>query len=75
MRRAAISSAGGTTSRLGVMPSGVPEVKPLEGTPSALKRQVRKALNPEMDGTNIYPAKRGVNEQGNARIMIDNGSR
>lgn len=57
------------------MPSGVPEVKPLEGTPSALKRQVRKALNPEMDGTNIYPAKRGVNEQGNARIMIYNGSR
>jgi hypothetical protein len=52
------------------MPSGTPEVKPLDGTPSALKRQVRKALNPEMSGINSYPAKRGVNEQGNARIII-----
>jgi hypothetical protein len=52
------------------MPTGTPEIKPLEGTPSALKRQVRRALTPEPSSHPVYPAKRGVNEQGNARLTV-----
>jgi hypothetical protein len=36
-----------------------------------LKRQVRKALDPQPEQRKtIYPAKRGVNEQGNARLIV-----
>ena len=52
------------------MPSGIPEVKPMDGAPSALKRQARRALNPEPETGSTYPSKRGVNEQGNGRIII-----
>ena len=51
--------------------NGEPEMKAMEGTPSALKRQVRKALDPQPEQQRkLYPAKRGVNEQGNARIIV-----
>jgi hypothetical protein len=51
--------------------NGEPEIKTREGTPSALKRQVRKALDPQPEQRKtIYPAKRGVNEQGNARLIV-----
>jgi len=51
--------------------NGEPEIRALEGTPSALKRQVRKALDPQPEQRKtIYPAKRGLNEQGNARLIV-----
>lgn len=51
--------------------NGEPEMKAMEGAPSALKRQVRKALDPQPEQQRkLYPEKRGVNEQGNARIMV-----
>ncbi len=51
--------------------NGEPEMKAMEGTPSALKRQVRRALDPQPEHRKtIYPGKRGVNEQGNARIIV-----
>jgi len=52
------------------MPSGIPEMKAMDGAPSALKRQARKALNPDPETGSIYGAKRTVNEQGNARIIV-----
>ena len=42
----------------------------MDGAPSALKRQARKALNPDPETRSIYGAKRTVNEQGNARIIV-----
>jgi len=51
--------------------NGEPEMKAMEGAPSALKRQIRKALDPQPEQRKtIYPGKRGVNEQGNARIIV-----
>ena len=52
------------------MPSGTPEIKPMDGAPSALKRQIRRALNPQHEPRTAYPSKRGTNEQGNARIIL-----
>lgn len=71
--------AGGATSDLQpasgpnnpvAMPSGTPEIKPMDGAPSALKRQIRRSLAPQPEPRTAYPSKRGTNEQGNARIVL-----